>query len=164
MNAAQARDAPAHFAQAAPDLAAAASSWLNRLKNEKRGSPHTLAAYARDAEAFVTFLAEHIGGEPDLAALKKLRPADFRAWLTRRAMSNFERSSTARALSALRSLFVHLDRAGVDLPVRTEVAVELPARPSTVDDLDRPDLDDAVAEFRLEARGFRVEDDLAHWK
>jgi integrase/recombinase XerC len=101
------------FARAAPDVAAAARSWLDRLKNEIRASPHTLAAYARDAEAFVSFLADHIGGEPDLAALKKLRPADFRAWLTKRAMSDFERTSTARALSAVRSLFHHLDRAGL---------------------------------------------------
>jgi integrase/recombinase XerC len=102
------------FAQAAPDLAAAARSWLDRLQHEKRASPHTLAAYARDADAFVTFLSGHIGGEPDLAALKALRPADFRAWLAARATSGkFERSSTARALSALRSLFQHLDRAGL---------------------------------------------------
>ena len=102
------------FARAAPDVAAAARSWLDRLKNEKRASPHTLAAYARDADAFVSFLAEHIGGEPDLAALKALRPADFRAWLAKRATSGkFERTSTARALSAVRSLFHHLDRSGL---------------------------------------------------
>lgn len=101
------------FARAAPDVAAAARSWLDRLKNERRVSPHTLAAYARDADAFVSFLADHIGGEPDLAALKALRPADFRAWLAVRANDDFERSSTARALSALRSLFLHLDRAGL---------------------------------------------------
>jgi integrase/recombinase XerC len=101
------------FARAAPDLAAAATAWLERLRSEKRASPHTLAAYHRDADAFVSFLAGHIGGAPDLAALKALRPADFRAWLTARAMASFERTSTARAMSAVRSLFQHLDRAGL---------------------------------------------------
>ena len=101
------------FALAAPDLAAAARAWLARLKSEKRASPHTLDAYARDADAFVSFLAGHLGGMPDLAALKALRPADFRAWLTSRAMAKFERTSTARALSAVRSLFHYLDRAGL---------------------------------------------------
>ena len=101
------------FARAAPDLAAAARDWLKRLRHEKRYSQHTLEAYARDAEAFVSFLAGHIGGEPDFAALKALRPADFRAWLASRAMAKFERASTARALSAVRSLFHHLDRAGL---------------------------------------------------
>lgn len=113
VSAAAARRADTRFARAAPDLAAAAAAWIERLRSEKRASPHTLAAYARDADAFVSFLAEHIGGEPDLAALKALRPADFRAWLAARANAGLERTSTARALSALRSLFHHLDRAGL---------------------------------------------------
>ncbi len=120
------------FARAAPDLAAAAQSWLQRLKSERRASPHTVAAYARDAGAFVSFLADHIGGEPDLPALKALRPADFRAWLASRANSGkYERSSTARALSALRSLFRHLDRNGL---VRNAAlgAVKSPKLPRSV--------------------------------
>jgi integrase/recombinase XerC len=102
-----------NFARAAPELAAAAQAWLRQLHSEKRFSVHTVSAYARDADAFVSFLAEHIGGAPDFAALRQLRPADFRAWLARRALDRFERSSTARALSAVRSLFRHLDRAGL---------------------------------------------------
>jgi integrase/recombinase XerC len=98
---------------AARALAAAARAWLKRLESEKRASPHTLAAYAHDADAFASFLAGHLGGAPDLAALATLRPADFRAWLTSRAIQEFQRASTARALSAIRSLFHHLDRAGL---------------------------------------------------
>jgi integrase/recombinase XerC len=101
------------FALAAPELAAAAHAWLRRLRTEKRFSPHTVDAYGRDAESFLAFLAEHIGGAPDFAALGRLRAADFRAWLTWRLRRNFERSSTARALSALRSFARHLDRAGL---------------------------------------------------
>lgn len=101
------------FALAAPDLAEAARGWLRRLETEKRFSPHTLAAYGRDADAFVTFLSGHIGGPPGFAELKALRPGDFRAWLARRMNEKFERSSTARALSAIRSLFHHLDRQGL---------------------------------------------------
>ncbi len=111
---ANARAADTRFARAAPDLAAAALAWIEHLRSEKRASPHTLAAYVRDADAFISFLSEHIGAEPDLAALKALRPADFRAWLANRVTSKkFEHSSTARALSALRSFFLHLDRAGL---------------------------------------------------
>ena len=102
-----------NFALAAPDLAEAARGWLKRLESEKRFSPHTLAAYASDADAFVSFLAEHGGGAPGLAELEQLRAADFRAWLARRMNAKFERSSTARALSAIRSLFRHLDRRGL---------------------------------------------------
>jgi integrase/recombinase XerC len=100
------------FARAAPELAAAAAAWLRRLRTEKRFSPHTVAAYGRDAEAFLDFLADHIGGAPDFAALRRLRPADFRAWLASRFYDKYANSSSARALSSLRSLFLHLDRAG----------------------------------------------------
>ena len=59
---------------------------------------------------------------------------------------------------------VHLHRARIDLAIRTQVAVELPARAPPIDELDRPDLDDAVTLLGLEAGGFGVEDDLAHGK
>ncbi|MGH7003376.1 MAG: tyrosine recombinase XerC [Alphaproteobacteria bacterium] len=101
------------FALAAPDLADAARAWLRYLESEKRFSPNTLDAYARDTDAFMGFLAEHLGGAPGLAELQQLRAADFRAWLARRMNAEFERTSTARALSAVRSLFRHLDRAGL---------------------------------------------------
>ncbi len=57
---------------------------------------------------------------------------------------------------------VHLHGTRVDRAVRAQVTVELPARAPPVHELDRADLDDAVAELRLEAGGFGVEDDLAH--
>lgn len=98
------------FARAAPDLAAAARDWLKRLQNEKRYSRHTLEAYARDVDALFAFLSEHIGGAPDCAALKGLRVADFRAWLTWRAYRKYAKASSARAVSAARGLFRHLDR------------------------------------------------------
>lgn len=101
------------FARAAPELAAAARAWLRRLRSEKRFSPHTVAAYARDADAFVSFLADHIGDAPDFAALRQLRPADFRAWLASRFYGKRANTSSARALSAVRSLFRHLDRTGL---------------------------------------------------
>ena len=101
------------FALAAPELAAAAHAWLRQLRTEKRFSKHTLEAYARDADAFVSFLAEHVGGPSDFAALTQLRPADFRAWLASRFYKKYANSSSARALSTLRSLFRYLDREGL---------------------------------------------------
>jgi integrase/recombinase XerC len=52
----------------------------------------------------------HLGEPPDPARLIGLRAADFRAWLAHRHGRGLARSSTARALAALRSFYRYLDR------------------------------------------------------
>jgi integrase/recombinase XerC len=84
---------------------AAVGAWRRWLAEEKRASAHTLAAYDRDLLDFLSFLALHLGERPTLEALRGLRQADFRAWLARRTMEGAARSSTARALSSLRSFY-----------------------------------------------------------
>jgi integrase/recombinase XerC len=98
--------------RAGPGLDAAFRAWLGWLAAERRAARHTVAAYARDAGAFVDFLADHLGQPPDLADLAALEARDFRAWLAARARAGLDPASTARALSALRSLFKRLDRTG----------------------------------------------------
>jgi integrase/recombinase XerC len=98
---------------AAPDLAAAIVRWIGWLEGEKRASPHTIAAYGGDLARFLDFLTEHRGRVPDLALLTELTPADFRAFLARRAADGIERSSYARGLSVLRNFFRFLDRRGI---------------------------------------------------
>ena len=85
---------------AAADLATAVETWLGRLADERRRSEHTIAAYRRDLDDFLRFLAEHRGAAPDLAALGGLTVRDLRAWLARRAAKGSAKTSTARALSA----------------------------------------------------------------
>lgn len=87
----------------------AALAWLDMLALERRQSRHTLDAYGRDLAAFLAFLQEYRGAPPDLADLRDLIPADFRAWLAARAGADLARSSTARALSAVRAFFRFLD-------------------------------------------------------
>ena len=48
----------------APDVAAEIAGWLRFLGAEKRMSPKTLEAYARDVGQFVDFLAERFGPRP----------------------------------------------------------------------------------------------------
>jgi integrase/recombinase XerC len=102
----------ARFA-AAPDLAGAIALWQSWLADERRASPHTVAAYGRDLAAFLDFLVEHRGEVPSLAELGALGTSDFRAYLARRAADELMRSSTARALSVLRGFFRFLDRRGL---------------------------------------------------
>jgi integrase/recombinase XerC len=97
---------------AADDLRAAIGLWSAWLAGERRASAHTIAAYGRDLAAFLDFLTEHLGAVPGLAAVDGLRPADFRAYLSRRAGDGVERSSLARNLSVLRNFVRFLQRRG----------------------------------------------------
>ena len=102
----------ARFA-AADDLRAAVGLWMGWLAAERRASAHTVAAYGRDLALFLDFLTEHLGELPSLAAIDRLRPADFRAYLARRVQGRAERSSLARALSVLRGFVRFLHRRGL---------------------------------------------------
>ncbi len=102
----------ARFA-AADDLRAAIGLWAAWLAGERRASAHTLAAYGRDLAFFLDFLTGHLGALPDLAAIEALRPADFRAYLARRASLGIERSSLARGMSVLRGFVRFLQRRGL---------------------------------------------------
>ena len=96
-----------------PALAGAIADWRARLTHERRLSPHTLAAYRRDIDGFLGFLAGHLGGPVGLDDLEALQRADFRAWLAWLAAGGRKRTSVARALSPVRGLFAHLRREGL---------------------------------------------------
>jgi integrase/recombinase XerC len=95
------------------ELKSAVGRWCEWLATERRASPHTIDGYARDVAGFLDHLGEHLGGEPSLAGLGALRPVDFRGFLARRASSGVARTSQARTMSSLRSLFRFLDRNGL---------------------------------------------------
>jgi integrase/recombinase XerC len=98
---------------AADDLRAAVALWTGWLSAERRASAHTLAAYGRDLAGFLEFLTAHLGAPPDIAAIGALLPADYRAYLARRAGEGIERASLARTLSVLRNFLRFLRRRGL---------------------------------------------------
>jgi integrase/recombinase XerC len=112
-------------------LGAALDLWATWLVDERRAARHTVDGYARDVAAFLDFLAEHRGAPPTLEDLGALEPSDLRAWLARRGRDGLARSSTARAMAAVRSLFRRLERAGL---VRNAAigAVRSPRVPATL--------------------------------
>lgn len=119
-------------------LGPALDLWAGWLVGERRASRHTVDGYARDIAGFLDFLARHLGGAPTLADLAALEPADVRAWLARRAGEGMARSSTARAMAAVRGLFRRLDRAGLvhNPAIAAARSPRVPARlprPLTVD-------------------------------
>ncbi len=94
------------------DLRIAIADWLSWLALERRAARHTFTAYSRDLAGFLAFLQEHRGETPGISVMAALAPADFRAYLARRARDGVARSSTARAMSTLRGFFRFLDKTG----------------------------------------------------
>jgi integrase/recombinase XerC len=76
--------------------------WQQHLGRDRRRSPHTVRAYGATAHRLIRFLAGHLGGAVDGAALCSLRAADLRAFLTSRRARGLGNSSAARELSAIR--------------------------------------------------------------
>jgi integrase/recombinase XerC len=97
------------LAFAAPDLDAAHAAWRAWLAHEKRAAARTQAGYARDLQAFITFMAEHEGGPIGLAAVAAMTPQGFRGWLAWRLEQGYAKSSTQRAVAAVRGFLDFLD-------------------------------------------------------
>jgi integrase/recombinase XerC len=97
---------------AAPDVTTEIARWLDYLGAERRMSPKTLEAYARDVGQFLDFLAGHLGGAPSLKALAKLSPADVRAFMAARRGDGLSSRSLMRVLAGARSFARFLERNG----------------------------------------------------
>ena len=133
---------------ASPDLADAVAGWLAAFADERRSSAHSVAAYRRDVTAFLLFMTNHRGAAPTLADMGELTRGDFRAWLAERNRQGLAASSTARALSALRSLYRWLARhRGVQNAAFTTLATpKLPRSvPKPLSAGEADDLLDAIA-------------------
>jgi integrase/recombinase XerC len=86
------------------------AEWRGWLAHQKRKAPTTVKAYQTDLASFLAFLGPHLGEPPDLRCLLALEASDFRAWLAARHQRGLARTSTARALAAVRSFYRFLDR------------------------------------------------------
>jgi integrase/recombinase XerC len=97
---------------AEPAVVKALTDWQDWLTHEKHYSAHTLDAYSRDVISFFKFLGRHLGHAPGLEDLDRLSTRDFRGYLARQNSEGLERTSTARAMSTLKTFFKYLVREG----------------------------------------------------
>ncbi len=100
------------IAAAEPAVVKALSDWQDWLAHERRYSAHTLDGYSRDLNFFLKFLCGHLGHGVGLNDLNRLSTRDFRGYLARRNADGLGRTSTARAMSTLKSFFKFLEREG----------------------------------------------------
>jgi integrase/recombinase XerC len=92
-----------------PSFAECITAWEEWLRHVKRASEHTIISYRNDLDHFCRFLSNHLGERVSLAHLSQLSARDFRSWLASRHGA-FEATSTARALSTLKSFFRYLEK------------------------------------------------------
>jgi len=86
--------------------------WLAFLRAERRLSPKTSEAYARDVRQFLEFLAEHRGVRVTLKGFAAVEATDIRAFMARRRADDIAGRSLMRALAGLRSFGRFLEREG----------------------------------------------------
>jgi integrase/recombinase XerC len=87
--------------------------WLAHLGSERRLSPKTLEAYARDIRQFVAFQSGRHGGFADVSAFSTLKPADIRAFMAHRRAEGIESRSLMRQLAGCRSFARFAEREGL---------------------------------------------------
>ena len=86
--------------------------WLAHLGAERRLSPKTLEAYARDLRQCLDFLCTHWGERVTLARFASLEASDVRAFMAMRRADDIAGRSLMRALAGLRSFGRFLEREG----------------------------------------------------
>lgn len=101
------------LALCAPDLENKLHAWQDYLQYEKNFSRHTLRAYTGDVEQFLTFLQSYTEEPPSLNTLSAAGLTEFRAWISRKAMSGIGSASRARSLSGVKNFMSWLDKQGI---------------------------------------------------
>lgn len=139
-------------AHATSDLAAVAESWCRWLEAERRLAARTELAYRQDMASFLRFMSGHLAAPVALSDLAGLGLAELRAWLAWRHGEGFARTSTARAVAAVRSFFRFVDRRhGIHNP-----ALQVMRTPRLPHRIPRPlaleDARDLITSARTEAR------------
>src|ERR1700710_958859 len=103
---------PIELACVDADFAREMTRWLSHLRAERRLSPKTLEAYARDVRQCLIFLGGHWGASITLARFSALEATDIRAFMAMRRADDIGGRSLMRALAGLRSFGRFLEREG----------------------------------------------------
>ena len=93
----------------APEVQGHLRAWLREMAAVRRASSHSVQAYMHDVSGFLAFFYQHQGKSVTLADLTAIEERDIRSWLAYRATKGYAKSSNARALSAVRTFFKHLN-------------------------------------------------------
>ncbi len=88
-------------------------NWLKEMEQVRHLSPNSIDSYRRDVGQFIGFISSFYGEKITLKLLQKLTHSDFRSFFAARRNKNISSRSIARALSALKSLFLYFEQRGI---------------------------------------------------
>jgi integrase/recombinase XerC len=103
---------PIELDSADETIAREMTRWLSHQRAERRLSPKTLEAYARDVRQCLDFLCQHWGTRTTLARFSLLEASDIRAFMAMRRADDIGGRSLMRSLAGLRSFGRFLEREG----------------------------------------------------
>jgi integrase/recombinase XerC len=86
------------------------NEFLQYMEIQKRSSHHTIIAYQSDIFSFLKFFSQKLRQPPSKKDLSKLELKDFRNWLAARNEKKFDKNSTIRAISVIKSFFMFMDK------------------------------------------------------
>lgn len=95
---------------AGSSFASLRAEFLAHLKDLKRYGRNTLTSYAHDLDDFAAFFRNYEGGEMTVDMLTTIELRAFRSWLAMRKANGMAATSTARALSTIRSFYRYLEK------------------------------------------------------
>jgi len=84
--------------------------WQAYLKLQKNYSKNTKAAYLNDLKAYFTFISNYSEKSVNLKSISLVDIRLIRSWLSDRRFADYTASSTARALSSVKSFYKYLEK------------------------------------------------------
>ena len=126
------------------------NDFFSFMRSRKRASEHTIISYQNDLSHFLVFLKNYKNKAVTIDVLEALNIYDFRAWLLSRNEDEFQSTSTARAVSCLRSFFAFLNKNKYlkNSEIKNIKSPKIPKSiPKAVDQIDIKSIMELVAEF-----------------
>ena len=84
--------------------------WQAYLELQKNYSKNTKAAYLNDLKAYFTFISNYSEKSVNLKSISLVDIRLIRSWLSDRRFADYTASSTARALSSVKSFYKYLEK------------------------------------------------------
>jgi len=84
--------------------------WQAYLELQKNYSKNTKAAYLNDLKAYFTFISNYSQKSVNLKSISLVDIRLIRSWLSDRRFADYTASSTARALSSVKSFYKYLEK------------------------------------------------------